>query len=322
MISLHMIRDNPVSGIGPDEMGQRFEEYRTEAFNQAEGPFRVADKPHSSLLEWGVETGVPGLVLFVGLVGVVLIGGSLRFRKRARVTASWPEIALWLAGVVYLAQSLVTVTAIGVDGVWWLLLGVLAAPAIARTGWISQASGARTFAIPSPIRTGIGNGRRRGLKRAEHGFTLIQLLVVIIIIAILAAIAIPTYLGAREKAQDAAALTLVRNALTVIESARIDTVGYNFVTAVQLSAMEPTITWNVATQDLVDPTGTEMIADAVVSQARLHCVDFYGQSSSSFDVGSVSESGNRYGIQVDTQVGGGASYVKVKVIDGAGSLGW
>ena len=66
-----------------------------------------------------------------------------------------------------------------------------------------------------------GAGRGRKVWEQQSGFTLIELLVVIIIIAILAGIAIPTYLGQREKAQDAAAVSLVRNALTVVESAHI-----------------------------------------------------------------------------------------------------
>ena len=48
----------------------------------------------------------------------------------------------------------------------------------------------------------------------DEGFTLIELMVVVLIIAILIAIAIPTFLGARERAQDRAAQSNLRNALT------------------------------------------------------------------------------------------------------------
>jgi len=42
----------------------------------------------------------------------------------------------------------------------------------------------------------------RKRRNDEEGFTLIELMVVVLIIAILLAIAIPTFLGARERAND------------------------------------------------------------------------------------------------------------------------
>jgi type IV pilus assembly protein PilA len=53
------------------------------------------------------------------------------------------------------------------------------------------------------------------LDRTDSGFTLIELMVVVLIIAVLLAIAVPTFLGARENAQRRAAQSNVRNVFTV-----------------------------------------------------------------------------------------------------------
>ncbi|MBV8385305.1 MAG: prepilin-type N-terminal cleavage/methylation domain-containing protein [Acidimicrobiia bacterium] len=79
----------------------------------------------------------------------------------------------------------------------------------------------------------------------EEGFTLIELMVVVLIIAILIAIAIPTFLGARQRAQNRAAQSSLRNALTAAKTMYTDTNSYAAAdeSSTGLSTVEPSLTY-------------------------------------------------------------------------------
>jgi type IV pilus assembly protein PilA len=83
----------------------------------------------------------------------------------------------------------------------------------------------------------------------EGGFTLIELMVVVLIIAILIAIAIPTFLGAQNKAKDRAAQSSLRNALTSAKTIYTDSSDYTTATANALGGVEPSLTFQTTPSD-------------------------------------------------------------------------
>ncbi|MGZ8766533.1 MAG: prepilin-type N-terminal cleavage/methylation domain-containing protein, partial [Acidimicrobiia bacterium] len=84
----------------------------------------------------------------------------------------------------------------------------------------------------------------RDRRENEEGFTLIELMVVVLIIAILIAIAIPTFLGARERANDRAAQSSLRNGLTAAKTIFTDASDYTQATDAALAAVEPSLTFD------------------------------------------------------------------------------
>ena len=90
---------------------------------------------------------------------------------------------------------------------------------------------------------------RRGVRAErssrQQGFTLIELMVVVLIISILLLVAIPMFLGARTRAQDRAAQTRLRTVLTAEKTWYTDQQAYT-QTAADLMAMEPSLVLDAA----------------------------------------------------------------------------
>ena len=94
----------------------------------------------------------------------------------------------------------------------------------------------------------------RSRVRDERGFTLIELMVVVLIIGILVAIGLPTFLGARTRAWDVAAHSDIRNAFAAERAYYSDNVTYTTDPAT-MTAIEAAITYL--------PGDTPLVTDVV-----------------------------------------------------------
>ena len=104
--------------------------------------------------------------------------------------------------------------------------------------------------------------RRQAARQGEDkqgGFTLIELMVVVMIIAILVGIAIPAFLGARKRAQDTASKSNLRNGLGTAQTIFTDNQAY-LATAAMVTALgqeEPSLTFQA---DTVASTSAKQIS--------------------------------------------------------------
>lgn len=89
-------------------------------------------------------------------------------------------------------------------------------------------------------------------EQGERGFTLVELMVVVLVIAILIAIAIPTFLGAKQRANDRATQANVRNAFTASRVYYNDNLRYPDDPSA-MSAVEPSLGWTASALDASSP---------------------------------------------------------------------
>jgi type IV pilus assembly protein PilA len=117
---------------------------------------------------------------------------------------------------------------------------------------------------------------KRMTKRAKQGFTLIELLVVVVIIGILASVALPSFVGAQDKARNSAVQGNTNTVRMALEQYSTDNNGSypsSTVNTGQLSSGNylpgnrmPRSPWGTTAQTAnIDPAGNEIAASSVVA---------------------------------------------------------
>lgn len=135
----------------------------------------------------------------------------------------------------------------------------------------------------------------RGRYGKDEGFTLIELMVVVLIIAILLAIAIPTFLGAQNKAKDRSAQSSLRNSLTLAKTANADLQNYSdstFFTVLKDS--EPTIAFVDATVAPGNSVGPKSVSVLMPTGGTTFIAAAFSEANNCFYI-MESAAGTKYG---------------------------
>jgi prepilin-type N-terminal cleavage/methylation domain-containing protein len=148
-----------------------------------------------------------------------------------------------------------------------------------------------------------GRMRHRGWDRDESGFTLVEVMVVLTVIGVLAMMAVPTFLSAKERAMDRGAQSDLQVAMSAAKAEFSEDANYTGLTIAEMQTSEPSLGW-------VDQATAS-------SSANDFAVSFRVWDAGEINVARLSESGTCFYLRT-IDVAGTAPEDSVNVYKGRG----